>query len=291
MLLVLPLVLVACDNDDEVGDNSADTNGISTNSNSTAVCKYADRLEFPHLNDTCKVIVNLTNDTYDADGVNYCVEWDSHRKTQRWSCYQMHTGYSVSGVSRFETSDAATDPQYPFDTRLASGEYYTKDPFTGSGYDHGHMCPSADRLYSSYANWQTFYLTNMQPQANKFNAGIWEKLESQIRSWASAYSTENMYVVKGGTVNDSCLIGHTKAGLPIPRYYFSAILVKNAYGYKAIAFWFDQTVDLNSNAALGNYAISVDELEKRTGIDFFCNLPDDIEAARESRCDLTAWGL
>ena len=298
VMLAVPMLFTSCKDEDPV-DNSANTNGVSLNSNTTDVCQYANRLEFPHLssNGTSQVLVNKTNDKYDADGINYCVEWDSNLKSQRWSCYQMHTGYSVSGISRF-TPDDDSDRQYPYDPRLTmGGTYLDDDYFYGSGFDHGHMCPSADRLYSSYANWQTFYMTNMQPQLNSFNAGIWEKLESQIRSWAGIYTCENMYVVKGGTIDSEENIykyvtkSNGKDRLIVPKYYFVALLAKNAYGYKAIGFWFDQTAGIKSNDKLANYALSIDELERKTGIDFFCNLPDDIEEARESRCDLTAWGL
>ena len=68
-------------------------------------------------------------------------------------------------------------------------------------------------------------------------------------------------------------------------------LYKNDNGYRALAFWFEHTNnDIPSSARLSDYVISIDELEEKTGIDFFCNLPDDIENQKESNVALSAWG-
>lgn len=287
--LMCVMVLAGCD-EWESYDYEKSAN---RNANNTVVCNYATRLEFPKLSSkgTNRIIVNKTNDRFDAEGVNYCVEWDTDLKAQRWSCYQMHGGFSATGVSRY-------DKGYLHDPQLLPGEYLDNDYFYGSGFDHGHICPSADRLYSATANKQTFYLTNMQPQYNKFNAKLWAKLEAQIRSWCQAAGVKNLYVCKGATIdNPAYVLKHItnadkgKDGLLVPKYFFCALLLENATGYKAIAFWMmNENID-RSNDGLGKYAMSVDELERLTGIDFFCNLPDGIEDEREARCDLSAWGL
>ena len=66
---------------------------------------------------------------------------------------------------------------------------------------------------------------------------------------------------------------------------------KASNSYKAIAFWTLHQDTKDTNKKYGDYAISIDELEKRTGIDFFCNLPDEIEEAVEAECDLDFWKL
>lgn len=67
--------------------------------------------------------------------------------------------------------------------------------YTGSGYDRGHICPSADRSSSEGANSSTFLMTNMAPQKNAMNAGPWEKLESYSRSVARRNMT--LYIIAG----------------------------------------------------------------------------------------------
>ena len=73
-----------------------------------------------------------------------------------------------------------------------------------------------------------------------------------------------------------------------------AVLAKNAQGYKAMAFWIEHLNSYPSNAKVANYVINVRELEQKTGIDFFCNLPDDVEETVETLAvDAVkrAWGL
>lgn len=56
-----------------------------------------------------------------------------------------------------------------------------------------------------------------------------------------------------------------------------AFLNKKGDKYKGIAFWLDQTITYPTNVKLANYAISIDQLEELTGIDFFVNLNDNLE--------------
>ncbi|MBR6286637.1 MAG: DNA/RNA non-specific endonuclease [Bacteroidaceae bacterium] len=292
-LVVLAVAFASCSSDDDAVVNGGGGGGVkgNLNANSTEKCRYANRMEFPALKDSpsSMVLFHTTGDKFDSLGVNYCTEWDTCLMSQRWSCYQLHTGYSVLGVNRYDTKSNG----YPFDPALKTGETYLgRDYFYGSGFDHGHICPSASRTYSETANYQTFYLTNMQPQYNNFNAHIWADLENQIRRWATAKGVVNMFICKGGTIDsEDDIMMRISGKLIVPRYFFAALLVQNSLGYKAIGFWFEHKNVNESGTPLRTYAVSVDELEKRTGIDFFCNLPDNVENDRESRCDLAAWGL
>ena len=228
-------------------------------------------------------------------GVNYCVEWDTDLqpegwndggtlRSQRWTCYQMHAGNTGANTSRWP------DYKYPNDPELPSQYHFTADPYWNSGYDHGHILPSADRgyYYNAEANKQTFYLTNMQPQVNGFNAYVWAEMEKQVRTWNSYYFRDTLYVVKGGTIDKAEYIhrtigsGHNR--IPVPRYFFMALLCKNKdtanSGYKALGFWIQHQT--NTTTDLKPYVVSIRELERLTGIDFFCNLPDNIEDAVET---------
>jgi endonuclease G len=124
----------------------------------------------------------------------------------------------------------------------------------------------------------------MQPQRNIFNAGLWEKMETQLRSWAS--SCDTLYVCKGGTIDRAdqimSYIGSGANRIPVPKYFFMAVLGRTANTYKAMAFWVEHKNEDHSNDNLGNYVVNIYELQKLTGIDFFCNLPDNIENQVES---------
>ena len=281
--LYLPLLFaatigIACSGDDDDGGLSVEYNA---NRNDTSREPALQRLEFPKVKGgNSIVIIHTTNDEY---GINYSVEWDCEKRSQRWSCYQMYAANRVQKTKRYYSDSN----QYPFDPDMPAGSYFDYDPFWGSGFDHGHICPSADRLYNSAANIQTFYLTNMQPQHNAFNAGLWQKMEEKLRSWISTGSKaeDTLYVCKGGTIDvvngdggvKDPVITTLRNGLIVPKYFFMALLRKSGTGYKALAFWAEHLSVDHSNDPLGNYVINIRELERRTGIDFFCNLPDAIE--------------
>ncbi len=269
----------------------------SNNENSSAdVATVIKRLEFPKTqskNGSFVIVHNaLLNVKTGERGVNYCVEWDPVIHAQRWCCYQMY-GKMVNGVMQGTNGEYTTRYyadndgsgsiycQYPNDTCTQTKYFFTKDPFKGSGYDHGHICPSADRLGSAEANYQTFFLTNMMPQYNGFNAGVWASMEKKVRNWSSNFDT--LYVCKGGSIDKSenivKYLGSGDNKIPVPRYFFMALLGKNSNGYTAMAFW----IDCNStNENLNNYVINIDALEEKTDIDFFCNLPDEMETWVES---------
>jgi len=284
--LYLPCVIaaffvVSCSSDDD--DNSVVE--YNANRNDTSVEPALQRLEFPKVKGgNSRVIIHTTNDEY---GINYSVEWDCDKRSQRWSCYQMYAANRVQRTKRYYPDQSKGELQYPFDPKLPADSYFSYDPFWGSGYDHGHICPSADRLYSVAANVQTFYLTNMQPQYKDFNAGLWGNMENKLRSWIStgSKSEDTLYVCKGGTIDEVSSEGGVKdpilrklsSGLIVPRYFFMALLRKSKTGYKALAFWAENLNEDHSNDPLGNYVINIRELERRTGIDFFCNLPDAVE--------------
>ena len=216
-------------------------------------------------------------------GITYSLEWDCEKRAQRWTCYQMHNGLPDNGVGRNEAW--ATDPNIPY-------RYQTdKSDYSGSGFSRGHMCPSADRQTTVEQNRQTFYYSNMQPQYQNHNGVLWDQMEVKVRSWDTASFRDTLYVVKAGTIRDDQILTHTSSGMPVPQYFYMAVLCVKNNQYKAVAFWTVHENVARKNQNLGDYAISIDELEEKTGIDFFCNLPDDIEEQVESTLTLSAWGM
>jgi len=303
-VLTLTLTLAACGGDDDdpfapvnpvnPGGTQPSDGSNNTNRNSTTTTSEAWRLEFPKLKGGNNLVIVHTAPMPTKADVNYSVEWDISKKSQRWSCYQMHASNSVSNTKRY----SSTDNQYPQDPDLPTQYRLSSDPFWGTGYDHGHICPSADRLCSSEANYQTFFLTNMQPQVNSFNAGIWEKMERQVRTWNRGDFRDTLYVCKGGTIDsEENIIRYLGSGankIPVPKYFFMAILCKNSEGYKALGFWVEHDGGISSTTPLGDYVVNIRELEEKTGIDFFCNLPDNVEKQVETLpVDNVkrAWGL
>ena len=259
------------------------------NRNSTLDAPEAWRLEYPHLNadtDNNLVIVKRTDDY----GITYSLEWDCSKKSQRWTCYEFHDGIPNNGVGR--SNDWMDDPDIP-------KAYQTHDKdYTGSGYSRGHMCMSNDRQSSTEQNQQTFYMSNAHPQYQNHNGGLWQTLENAVNKWGnnSAFR-DTLYVVKAGTIDrEEDILGYTSstrtsAQLLVPKYFYMAVLCLRDGVYHALAFWTEHTNQSITKAKPKDYAITVRELEERTGIDFFCNLPDDIEAAVEEELDLKFWNI
>lgn len=266
------LVFASCssDNDDNGGSSNVSRN---TNSNYSNANPATHRMEFPKVKGgTSLILVH----TLTSGEINYSVEYDTQKKSNRWTCYEMYASNRRTGrgVQRY-TSD--TD-QYPQDPLLETQYRWSTDPFRRSGYDHGHLCPSADRLNTQEANNQTFYLTNMMPQVHGFNAGVWEHMENWVRNQITTSSRDTLFIVKGGTIDNSnqyTTMDRTGGKLIIPTYYYMAVLMHNSTGYKAMGFWVEHK---SSNATdLSPYVVNIDQLESLTGLDFFCNLPDDTE--------------
>jgi endonuclease G len=267
------------------------TAGVNVNANPPTFKEYR-RLEMPRLRrGTDTILIHKTSNGI----INYITEWDYLKKSQRWSCYVLDKDYARSEVDRYYSDDN----QYPNDPLIPTSMQWSKDPYyyNGQKLDHGHICPSADRLSSFEMNYQTFFLTNMQPQFNAFNAGLWAILEKKVRTIAGTCDT--LYICKGGTIDEGKYGGYNKVyrtldnGLIMPRYFFMALLRLTNGKYTALGIWTDQVSNVNDKGNnLSQYAISIDELEQRTGIDFFCNLPDAIEdEVEKSFGSSLSWGL
>lgn len=291
MLLAAVFSFASCSDDDGGGSSGG---GRNANRNIVTDEPAVARLEFPRLKDDGNNIVRVyrttDNNDYDADRVNFAVEWDCDKKSQRWSCYQMHSGYTGQ-YSRVVDG-------YLEDSRIDAAYRWEQDYIYGSGFQHGHICPNADRKYSYDANYQTFYMTNMQPQYGSFNGysgsneGLWLRLENKVRDWTPINRSDTLYVCKGGTIDsEDQILTRIQGKMIVPKYFFMALLLKGSSYYRAIGFYMEHKNQWATNDNLADYAVSIDELEDLTGIDFFCNLPDETENHVEQRAYLVDWGL
>lgn len=224
--------------------------------------------------------------------VNYAYAYDTRHYHSRWVAFRFDADTRPKSVQRKPYN---IRPQYPRDPKLPL-RYALPDDASFNGYDHGHLCASADRLYSRQANDQTFYLSNMSPQDNAFNAQYWSGLEQIVqRLGRDASFADTLYVVKGGTIlPQSNVLKHVSSGrVPVPKFYFMALLkVKNG-AYSAIGFWLEhKDYGVSGTAArMRDHVVSIAQLQRLTGINFFHNLPDAVETAVEQNAVPSAWTL
>lgn len=252
----------------------------------------ASRLEVPALKGGNLLVSHWTVENGDSV-MTYCLEYDTAKHHSRWVAFRFDATTALKRVGR---KDYSIKPQYPIDPKLPTAYAIESDaPF--QGYQHGHLVASADRLYSRQGNDNTFYMSNMSPQRAKFNSPYWSEFEQFVQSKGRNRSfADTLYVCKGGTIDkDAHIIEYVSRGrIAVPRYYFMALLkVKNGK-YTSLGFWMEHKSYGSSSpsyAEMRDKAVSIDELEELTGIDFFHNLPDVVEDATEKLYSPSVWGL
>lgn len=207
--------------------------------------------------------------------VNYSLEYHTPLRHARWVCFSFD---DMTKEVNTERSDAwGWDPFIPTDFEVGKLDF--------KGFDRGHLVASYDRVFSKEANMQTFYYSNMSPQRAKFNQIAWQQLERAVQDWVRTPGfAEKMYVAKGGTIRPGEYEGRLNANkIAIPKHYWMAIVVQKGDRWRGLAFWISHSSDSKKKGGLAPLTCSIDELEHRTGLDFFFNLPDDIEQSVEAQ--------
>jgi endonuclease G len=232
---------------------------------------------------------NVTSSEVFIEGFNYL-------PTSTAGAIISHDGYHLSYSEKHEQAEWVA---YSLDEKDIVNEnrrrpYFIEDPkvktksadwknYKKSGYDRGHLCPAGDRRKSVNSYNETFYTSNISPQNHDFNAGIWNELEKQTRYWAKEYN--HVFVVTGGILEDNLkTIGTEKVA--VPNYFYKIILDYSKPEIKSIAFLFPHE---NSDKPLYNFVVSIDELEEKTNIDFFPEIPDDLENKLEASKKYKNW--
>lgn len=210
---------------------------------------------------------------------NYSFLWDYSNLVAPWVAYPLCKWNIGNNIKR--TNAWGLDPLLPEGKQPVLFRGFSEG--NNGWYARGHQIPSADRLTSYESNSMTFYGTNMTPQIQDgFNGDIWATLEGKVRSWAN--SSDTLYVVTGcvidykdGETVKYALDNYGKK-VTVPTAYYKVVLryMKNSTvgysGYSACAVWLDHKVYSTKNID-SKYSMSVKDLEKKVGMDFFVNLP------------------
>lgn len=154
--------------------------------------------------------------------------------------------------------------------------------YWNSGYDRGHMAASADFKWNKKALSESYFYSNIIPQNHGLNQNAWNKLEMQVREWA--IDNDELIVVTGPILNNNLSkIPQGSSKVSIPDFIYKIVLDYFPPTYKAIAFLYpNKDVPLD----LEKHAVSIDSIEKLTGIDFFSKLNDSVESVLEAENDL-----
>lgn len=180
----------------------------------------------------------------------YCLDYSEENEQARW-VYYVITPENLSGPGK-RADNFKPDPA------VSTGSAGLSD-YRGSGYDRGHLCPAAAMKQNQQAMDETFYLSNMSPQAAALNRGKWAELEKYVRD--QARECGSLEVVTG-PVFDS-IIGRIGQGVTVPGFYYKALLCPGRYAEAYIM------PNRAVPGAVKDYKITVDDAERITGIDFF----------------------
>ncbi len=210
----------------------------------------------------------------------YALSYNREKEIPNWAAWR---------ISKAELGDLPRPNPDPFrpDPRLPNNwERVTPSDYTGSGFDRGHLCPSADRSDSEEGMSDTFLMTNMTPQTPDLNRGPWVKLEAYLRTLVTrgndVYIFAGVYGEKGKLkkkvsvpTNDWKIAVSVPRGEPLsainPRTRVIAVDMPNVKGIK--------------NADWQLYRVTVRQIEQRTGYNLLSSLPQNLQDELENKVD------
>ncbi len=235
---------------------------------------------------------NATSDLVNANNYlmvkpQYCMSYSNAKHTTNWTSWHVFSG---------DLGSAARQDDFRPDLTLPTGWYEaTSTEFSGSGFDRGHMCPSADRTSTTANNSATFLMDNMIPQSPKNNQVDWANLENYTRTLVTAGN--EVYTIcgpagQGGTGSGgyATTVGN---GVVVPAQTWKIIVViPNGNGdisrisssTRVIAVLMPNNQTMSAQP-WGYYRVSVDAIESLTGYDFLANVPLAIQNTLEAKVD------
>ncbi len=221
---------------------------------------------------------------------NWSCYYDKDAFVSHWVAYPQNEGLIGSGKLEYVWGyDPLISTDYQ--VNITQGSY-------GGGWTRGHQLPRADRReYDAMVS--TCYATNQTPQDYDFNSGIWGDLEDRVRTWAKSRYCDTLYVVTGCNVLSEYGWTGTLSGnngghrARVPSHYYKALLRRGTNDiWSAVGFYLPHDEKIAGGNFL-NYLVSIDELERKTGVTFFVNYTNTFgEAAAKtlkSNTSVSGW--
>ena len=205
----------------------------------------------------------------------YALGYIEYHEQPAWVIYIMTKAEATTKVAK-RTNKFRSDPKIP--TGSATAADYRR-----SGYDRGHLAPAADMAFSGQTMADSFFMSNMSPQKPAFNRGIWKDLEALVRYFAI---TEREIVVVTGPIlpkKKTVTIGTNQ--VTVPTHYYKVIFDLTP-PRKMIGFILPNE---GSDEPLATFAVTVDAVEKATGLDFFSKVPKEEQKRLERTISVKAW--
>ena len=230
---------------------------------------------------------STSSNNYLVSRADYALSYNNSKGIPNWVSWHLSSAW---------TGSASRCNCFKQDSSLPSNFFKAStSDYTGSGYDRGHLCPSADRTYSSTANSNTFYMTNIAPQAADNNQRSWASLEDYCRTLAA--QGNELHIIagvagSGGTGKNGYRTTIDNGNISVPDSFWKVILIlpngtndvsRVTTSTRVIAVNIPNDQGINTNWA--NYRTTVNYIESITGLDLFENINNTIESTLESRVD------
>lgn len=184
------------------------------------------------------------------------------------------TPAGIASKAAARKDDFREDAEVPAQYRVTLKDY------TGAGLDRGHMAPAADFVSDAKLMSESFFLSNMMPQAPGNNRGIWKSTEELTRSWASK---SEVYVITGTIYEPGFKTMGNGVGVPTHVY---KIVIQPA-NKRLIAFLYpNEKLDPKN---IAKFIVPVSEIESKTGIDFSPKIPADLKALETVAAKYEDW--
>ncbi len=216
--------------------------------------------------------------------------FNCEKKLAAWSFHILTPEVAFGKISR--SNDFRNDSLIKCQTGIESDYFITQklpdgsSKFDGFGFDRGHLAPSADFRWSAKALSESYFYSNMTPQVPEFNRESWAELEALVRRIADQ-DPKDYYIVTGPILEDSLkFIEKSIHQIPIPRRHFKIVVDLSENQPKGMAFLMPNSLCINP---LSSYVVSIDSIEKITGLDFFPNLSVDLQAQIEAKSNFESW--
>ena len=208
--------------------------------------------------------------------LGYTSSYNTSYGIPNWVAYELTRSEAASHEAE-RTNKFQADPK-------VIGKSASNSDYKGSGYDKGHMAPAADMKWSKTVMEQSFYFTNICPQVPGLNRGAWKDLEEEIREWAIRDSA--LVIICGPLFTKEPIKYIPETHVAIPDAYFKVVCAPYTDQARAIAFVFPNN---KASKHPREYVVTIDSVEKMTGMDFLSQLPDEIENEIEKTSNYTHW--
>lgn len=145
----------------------------------------------------------------------------------------------------------------------------TLEDYKKSGFDRGHLAPSADRTYDCGVLQEVFYLSNMSPQLHSFNSGHWKRLEGYVRSLTNEYDKVHVFSIPlylPRQEGDKKYVHYQVIGennVAVPTHFAKVIFA----GDKTFAFILPHE-NIDSKIPLDDFRVTLQDIEKASGFVF-----------------------